>query len=377
MADSQIDRALLHDNSATITSFPSIRNIREGLQRGKDQEPSGIFLPSHEMESLTISDIPLCNLRLAKRVSSRKGPQQLFLDTMECPPGINVNIASKDIRDLARKLQHDDPQTFSLLSCKGVIKPIHSSDPVLLLPPKTVFTMVFRSPVGLSQPTSLRSMLTTDNDKINLSDKFDVARQMARAVSYIHTFGFVHKNIRPETILTFKQPGTTSPSVFVVGFDKIRREDGRTHRIGDDDWEKNLYRHPSRQTSKPKEEYVMQYDIYSLGICLLEIGLWKSFISYDTEGKEPRPSRALGSLSSETKISPGHIVKTHLEFLADKYLPRFMGRKYTEIVKTCLTCLDPNNTDFGDEHEFMDKDGILVGVRYIEKILSQLNVICV
>jgi hypothetical protein len=45
-----------------------------------------------------------------------------------------------------------------------------------------------------------------------------------------------------------------------------------------------------------------------------------------------------------------------------------MGTKYTQVVETCLTCLDPENTDFGDEEEFQDADGILVGVRYIEKV---------
>jgi hypothetical protein len=49
-------------------------------------------------------------------------------------------------------------------------------------------------------------------------------------------------------------------------------------------------------------------------------------------------------------------------------LPRRMGTRYAEIVETCLTCLDDDNIDFGNEREFVDTDGILVGVRYIEKV---------
>jgi hypothetical protein len=45
-----------------------------------------------------------------------------------------------------------------------------------------------------------------------------------------------------------------------------------------------------------------------------------------------------------------------------------MGTKYAQVVETCLNCLDPDNTDFGDEREFQDADGILVGVRYVEKV---------
>ncbi len=48
-------------------------------------------------------------------------------------------------------------------------------------------------------------------------------------------------------------------------------------------------------------------------------------------------------------------------------LPRRMGSVYAQIVETCLTCLD-HDADFGDENEFVDEDGVLVGVRFIEKV---------
>jgi hypothetical protein len=44
-----------------------------------------------------------------------------------------------------------------------------------------------------------------------------------------------------------------------------------------------------------------------------------------------------------------------------------MGTSYGRVVETCLTCLDKDNVDFGDEKEFQDDDGVAVGVRYIEK----------
>jgi len=43
-------------------------------------------------------------------------------------------------------------------------------------------------------------------------------------------------------------------------------------------------------------------------------------------------------------------------------------------VVTCLTCLDEGNDDFGGEEEYKeDKDGIQVGVRFIETVLSRLD----
>jgi hypothetical protein len=50
-----------------------------------------------------------------------------------------------------------------------------------------------------------------------------------------------------------------------------------------------------------------------------------------------------------------------------------MGDRYADIVETCLTCLDPDNADFGNDEAFEDEDGIIVGARYIEKVVLRLS----
>jgi hypothetical protein len=116
---------------------------------------------------------------------------------------------------------------------------------------------------------------------------------------------------------------------------------------------------------------MMQHDIYSLGVCLLEIGLWQSLIATQIHGPD-KPGEAL-RLPSQNNAGPvpqWHSVemKEHLVDLARKELPQRMGTRYAEVVVTCLTCLDRGNLDFGDEEEFQDEDGIVVGVRFIEKV---------
>jgi hypothetical protein len=154
-------------------------------------------------------------------------------------------------------------------------------------------------------------------------------------------------------------------------------------RTGDNEWDRNLYRHPSREGLFAQEDYIMQHDVYSLGVCLLELGLWESFVCYEKEvgdatGEKKRLSTGLGlSLDSfqfqteESILSPK--VKAHLVDLARRRLPSRMGDKYTSVVITCLTCLDPGNEDFGDDEEMRDDDGVLVGVRFIEKVLLKLD----
>lgn len=64
-------------------------------------------------------------------------------------------------------------------------------------------------------------------------------------------------------------------------------------------------------------------------------------------------------------------IKKTLVAMARARLPGKMGRVYANVVLSCLTCLDPENQGFGDERNFVDEDGILVGVRYIEKVRSR------
>jgi hypothetical protein len=162
----------------------------------------------------------------------------------------------------------------------------------------------------------------------------------------------------------------------LVGFEKFRLADGQTLRQGDSSWEKDLYRHPSRQGLQPEEDYVLQHDIYSLGVLLLEIGLWTSFVVQGSSPDNFTPGPALninGFLAEKNQRKKATEIKRTLVDMASNRLPNKMGWKYTNIVLSCLTCLDKVNNGFGDEDQFMDEDGILVGVRYIESVRSDLS----
>ena len=144
--------------------------------------------------------------------------------------------------------------------------------------------------------------------------------------------------------------------------------DGQTRRSGDSVWEKNLYRHPYRQGLNPEEIYVMQHDIYSLGVCLLEVGLWESFLSYEDKAPAPFPAAVLGISTKSPEFRQPALMKEHLVALAKRDLAKRMGKRYEKVVVNCLTCLDEDNIDFGDQDEFEDPDDVLVGVKYIEKV---------
>ncbi|KAI0908526.1 hypothetical protein F4823DRAFT_640039 [Ustulina deusta] len=365
--DERLENALTTKESISTLPIASITSIRANLSRkGPELAPApALALSAETLGTMGITKIPLSSCRLAK--SCRSDKMTIY---------ILEGHTKKDIRNLARRLQHNEPRTFNLLSCKGFVSEranLQNASPAR-------FTIVSRVPPDSVDPRSLRDLLLNTTPD-SLSEKFLAAQDLAKAVAYVHVFGFVHKGIRPESILSFKPVKGGQSSLFLVGFEDFRREDGRTQRLGDSAIERNLYRHPSRQGASPNSDFVIQHDIYSLGVCLLELGLWQSFIECDPEGQHPVISSLLGGLPTASNEEVARFIlgkaKTRFIELSRTELPKCMGTRYSEIVENCLSCLDPENGEFGSQEAFEDEDGVLVGVRYIEKILHRLNLLCV
>ena len=273
----------------------------------------------------------------------------------------NYDQLDRDVTKLARVLR-ESKDVPGILTCKGVVRKVGMNG----LPEE--FQFILEMPRGLGDtPSCLRSVLhRSAHEPHPLEERILLAKQVANAVIFVHNLNFVHKNMRPETILIFPNPGNTLGIPFLLGFQMFRSADGNTFRAGDHSWSKNLYRHPSRQGTHPDNIYRMEHDIYSLGVILLEIGLWSPFVDQNEQ-----PGEALSQIVpilQDRDQSKGAIrIKEVLVSMASRYLPPKMGTKYTDVVVTCLTCLD-KNSEFGTEGEFLEDDGILVGVRFIQQV---------
>lgn len=138
----------------------------------------------------------------------------------------------------------------------------------------------------------------------------------------------------------------------------------------------------------------MQHDIYSLGVVLLEIGLWTSYAMSEPDTTSILPLPVLDPTKSDSERLPlgkAAKLKSHLESLARSELPSRMGKQYTDIVLFCLQCLDQNIQSDGDsrdekdgsgsgfgfgvggeDEDIVDEDGVVIGVRYIENVLQKM-----
>jgi hypothetical protein len=246
--DEELAKHKKYDNTNRESgSLYTAKKVRDSL-RPEGAVRTSIFLPEDGLASAQRKDIPFCIATVLQRANGK----QHILDSVTCLPDVNAKVLDKDVRDLARSLSGTDPIAFGLLQCRGVVRILQGSRQVLS------YDFVFSIPTGLRNPQSLRSILITARPNTSLSVRFRIAQQLARSVSYIHTYGFVHKSVRPETTLVFENDESELSSSFLLGFEKFRPADGHTIRQGDDAWEKELYRHPRRQGLNPEDGYIMQ-----------------------------------------------------------------------------------------------------------------------
>jgi hypothetical protein len=364
IADPLVDKELANVNalqdskSAGVEAAGIIATARKVRDAVRDNAPKDLhlLLPSGGLDKLNLSSILYSSAKFAER----PGKTGFIIESIHCLPGSYVGDMDKDVRRLATKLHYVDSSSFGVLKCKGFTKVKNSTGSRLVS-----FDLILETPTR-EAPRSLRNCLVAQTPH-SLSERVELARQLARSVNYVHTLEFVHKSIRPESWIGFGE--SKLGSFFLIGFEQVRSAEGMSYFRGDADWERNIYRHPSRQGLNPGEKHCMQHDIYSLGVCLLEIGLWESFLLYPEAGKQARPNAELlrVPLQKLQNASPERI-KHLLVQLAKRELPGRMGELYEQVVLNCLTCLDDDNTDFGDESEFDDSDGVSVGIRYIEKV---------
>jgi hypothetical protein len=285
-------------------------------------------------------------------------------------PSQTIDATELLVRDLAARLHHIDPSTMGLLHCNGF-----THDKL-----NRRFAVRFRYPAEKGTAQTLHSLLVHKSDngaQHPLSERVTLARKLASAVLYMHACEFVHKSIRPDNVLIFENSLLVGDEAtkqkypyvigepFLVGFDSIRKAVAASYMIRVEDWKKNIYLHPDRHRMGQGDEYTVRHDLYSLGVVLLEIALWRSFADELPGGA----ARYVWSRESpKTVLSPEALKAMYLRFARD-LVPRYIGVKYASIVVSCLEGLK-------DEEEkglLKDKDDLVVGTAYVSQILERLE----
>jgi len=262
------------------------------------------------------------------------------------------------------------------------------------------FRLIFPFPFNGQNPRSLRDILLDPVNQpvppIPRNYRFILPRKLAESVFHVHRHNLVHKAIRPESIILFEPQGGVDPqqtrypnvigTPYLTDWRYTRKTIDSSNLSTETDWTMAIYQHPQRQAglgTVAESKYNIGHDIYSLGVCLLEIGLWESLIQYNGETpilsvtvteatakwKSENPIRACG-------MSESQIEQQAFLLLAGQRLAYEMGDAYSRMVIKCLSCLE---NGFGNVLMFVDstsRDWDEQGVLFIQEIRRELAGAC-
>lgn len=247
------------------------------------------------------------------------------------------------------------------------------------------------------------------NNPPSLALRVRLCYQLALAVLHAHKprINVVHKHIRPGNLLlavpkTWKDPnqsggelvvppnwrgdkaanptGTVGSSpgavdLFLSGWQNARTTAQATTYVGESAAHRVMYQHPQRhetstatteqqanpaQPATPVEKYNIGHDIYSLGVCMLELLTWDTLVFLDPKKRQGQlrlsgaylaAFRRLGfdagmAISEDDDLAAlftqdaGHVKETLVE-VAETGVPPRAGDRLAGLVCRCLTCLDP------------------------------------
>lgn len=191
--------------------------------------------------------------------------------------------------------------------------------------------ILYRSPQShpwASNPPSLHDTITKGwTSKMSLGRRFETATILASSVLDIHTSGSLHSNIASKGIIMLPQAlNDPEASPYLLGWGVEAPPPDSTCLL-----EPNLYRHRTHFGLYPQAS-TTEHDIYSLGVVLLEIGLWTTMATVFANLLETTPRFG----AREDKAMFKKVNRVTLDLAHSPDLTKEMGNKYADVVQRCL-----------------------------------------
>jgi serine/threonine protein kinase len=201
------------------------------------------------------------------------------------------------------------------------------------------YVFAFEYPKGslTLKPLSLHYLIGSSNGKyrLSLSDRFHVAKMIARCLGTLHSDGWLHKSIRSNAIKFFfhdventPKLDTSTPYLTEFGFSRpVGAFSAGIESSIAVDLALDVYRHPHR-FGEPSDIFNMVHDVYSLGVVLLEIGVWKT-------AKQLYDEFVQAKFNGSGKPTGQDVRKAFVD-VARQELEHRMGSAYMDAVVLCL-----------------------------------------
>jgi hypothetical protein len=156
-----------------------------------------------------------------------------------------------------------------------------------------------------------------------LQGRMHLSYALSRAVYQFHSVGWLHRNLNPTNILFCPKKKADQKdwvqTPIVLGFVSSRQNEADAATLGPDN--RLNYHHPDYLQKRSR--YCQEYDYYSIGMILLEIGHWAPLVKL-TESKR---FQGLKPEQFTKEIVNTRLVQIELT----------MGSRYQRVVRCCLS----------------------------------------
>ncbi|KAI7788055.1 hypothetical protein LA080_013361 [Diaporthe eres] len=188
-------------------------------------------------------------------------------------------------------------------------------------------------PVSLFSLIQRKGEAASDLRPPPLEARIRLSQQLAGS---LHSFGLArwfHKDFNCRNIVFFRSKLVPSSvmleSPYITGFSISRPDAPNEVSLNKDHEDLSVYLHPDLRTGdhSARPKYGSKYDVYSLGLVLLEIGLWRTLTPM-----------------IDSDLSPAEF-KSQATRRCQRDLAFFTGSGFRDIVMRCLTCADEGSDE--------------------------------
>jgi Prion-inhibition and propagation len=240
----------------------------------------------------------------------------------------------KRVKELVALLQSSRLNAFRIPACLGWYD--YRDNDIARSSHPPLYGIVFRKEDqsdNSSDPISLLDHIKTVPCP-SLSARAALAHKLADSVLYLHAVRWLHKSIRSDGILFFLNAKTHELDIrepYMSGFEYSRPDRTDAHSTHIPPSPRNeAYVHPSYQGVKARGTYRKSFDIYSLGIVLLEIAYWQPILTIlaDEFATKAEP------ISSEVQLIQTLLIDTRTKYVEN--LKGMVGERFHTAVDSCL-----------------------------------------
>jgi hypothetical protein len=238
--------------------------------------------------------------------------------------GANAVKITRRVEDLSKFLHVPKAPSFQSLHCVGYFQDAINSE----------YVFIFDRPLTARDTTSPVSLLSLLKSNLIPSQtyRFRLAAGLATTLMHLHASGWLHKGLRPQ----LSDKPSQNPEL-------------------------DIYRHPRAQ-GPVSDTYVKAFDVYCLGIMLVEIAYWRSWesllrekVGVKLEDVNPDKMEEARKKLLEEGNQDSTAIPQNLRFR--------MGENYAKATLQCLGALFMDETM--TKHEFV--------TTFYDVVLRRLN----